>query len=208
MAQDDLNEILIRLRQGLKEAATLFDRPYLYLDPEGVNTLFQECTGLREPPLVRIDVHQERGVELALEPGQAGVPPAPPLLFESLVPLLKKRLLQVTAKTELADSSPRYVWVDGRLEATHFPDGNLNLEIRFAGVRGVLFYTPSFFSSMVRPLLSQDRIHSLTLPVEALVFVHGQVKRQIFYHLTYGDNEEHDWLPVVPLMIRQRTETP
>jgi hypothetical protein len=206
MAEHELNEILLRLKQGLKQAAGRFDRPYLYLDPEGVNALFQEFTGLSGPPQVRIEVTGASDVEVSLESGRAGVPPALPLLFESLAPLLRQRLILVSDKTALKESEPRYVWVSGRLEATHFPDGNLNLEIRFAGVRGVLFYTPAFFSSVIRPFLAQDRIHTLTLPVEALVFVHGPVKRQIFYHLTYGDNEEHDWLPLVPLMIRQRPE--
>jgi len=206
MAEHELNEIMTRLRQGLKEAAGRFDRPYLYLDPEGVNTLFQEYTGLSDPPQIRIEVSETSGVELILETGRAGVPPAPPLLFESLAPLLRRRLTFLTDKAELKEPEPRYAWVSGRLEATHFPDGNLNLEIRFAGVRGVLFYTPSFFSSVIRPLLVQDRIHALTLPVEAVVFVHSPIKRQIFYHLTYGDNEEHDWLPLVPLMIRLRPE--
>ncbi|MFH1091502.1 MAG: hypothetical protein V1742_08020, partial [Pseudomonadota bacterium] len=68
-----------------------------------------------------------------------------------------------------------YARVKGYLQATHFPDGNLNLEIVFAGVRGLLFYTKEFFSSLVRPMLSDDRFHTFHCDIEALVYLPGQV---------------------------------
>ncbi|MEW5724991.1 MAG: hypothetical protein AB1896_17905 [Thermodesulfobacteriota bacterium] len=203
----DLETILNRLGDRPSRVSTGIRAPYLYLDPEGVKYLFLEIAGLGPPPAVRLRPTEAPGtgpLETTWERTQGLESPAL-LLFEAMAPVLKARILEVGKAEDLEGLDFKYAWIRGPLQATHFPDGNLNLEIGFAGVRGLLFYHPGYFDSMVRPLIKDDRIHALTTEVEALVFVHGPVRKIIFYHQSYGDNQEHDWLPLVPVSIRHLT---
>ena len=186
--------ILNRLEARSGETRQKVRTPYLYLDPEGVLYLFQELTGVPGPPEVRVP----GGPEV----GERGQPSPAHHLFEAMRPVLEEKVPLAEDAGDLENKNHEYVRVTGRLQATHFPDGELNLEIFFAEVRGLLFFTESFFNSMVRPLVGDDRFHALEADVEALVYVHGPVRRTIFYHQSYGDNREHLWVPLVPVAVR------
>ena len=201
----DLEAILAGLQARLNQTRDLMGIPYLYLDPEAVRHLFQNLTGLKEPPRVRVlDMEgQNRGrIELDLESGPGYEPPAQ-ILFEAMAPAIEKKMPLIEQPDDLANMVHRYARVRGLLQATRFPDGNLNMEVAFLGLRGILFYTPAFFSSVIRPLLSDDRFHTLYCQVEAFVYVHGPVQKIIFYHQSYGDNLEHEWLPLAPVVLRE-----
>ncbi|MBW2060963.1 MAG: hypothetical protein JRI95_05290 [Deltaproteobacteria bacterium] len=197
---DNLEIILNFLRERSTQAQDWLKSPYLYLDPEGVQYLFQELTGLKGLPSMRLDPGEGRA-ELRLESGPGSELPLH-LVYQALVPLVRQKAPLINRKEELTGLVQSYAWVQGMLQGTRFPDGAFNIEILFHGTRGLLFYTRDFFSSMLRPLLDHDRIFTLQCPVEALVYVHGPVMKQIFYHHTYGDNKEHDWLPLVPVAIQ------
>lgn len=206
---NDLEIILSNLRELLNQARNHVRPPYLYLDPEAALHLFQDLTGLTDMP--RIWYFAPKGgqagrAEVSLEPGPGNTVPIH-ILFEAMGPILEQKVPLVGRAEDLAPLVHRYARVQGLMQSTHFPDGNLNLEIEFAGVRGLLFFTRSFFSSVVRPFLDHDRIHTLFSRVEALVYAHGEVQRTIFYHQTYGDNREHDWLPLAPVAIRKAENT-
>lgn len=206
---NDLEIILSNLRELLNQARNYVRPPYLYLDPEAVLHLFQDLTGLTDPP--RVWYFAPKGgqagrAEVSLEPGPGNTVPVH-ILFRAMYPILEQKAPLVGRAEDLVPLAHRYARVQGLMQSTRFPDGNLNLEIEFCGVRGLLFFTRSFFSSMVRPLLDHDRIHTLSSRVKALVYAHGQVQRTIFYHQTYGDNREHDWLPLAPVAIRKAGNT-
>ena len=180
--------------------------PYLYLDPEAVEHIFQELTGLSGLPFVYFSAPagEKKGrMEVGLDPSAGGRRAPLHLLFEAMSGLIEAKAPLVSRPEDLTHLAYRYARVRGVLQATHFPDGGLNLEISFAGVRGLLFFTPSAFSSMIRPLIDHDRFHSLHCQIEALVYPHGRIQRTIFYHQSYGDNQEHDWIPLVPIVIRE-----
>jgi hypothetical protein len=186
--------ILNRLEALPRETRRKVRTPYLYLDPEAVAYLFQELTGLPGPPEVRVPGGPEAGEHGQQSPAHH--------LFEAMRPVLEERAPLAESAGDLDIKNHEYVRVKGRLQATHFPDGALNLEILFAEVRGLLFFTESYFNSMIRPLVGDDRFHALEADVEALVYVHGPVRRTIFYHQSYGDNREHLWVPLTPVAIR------
>ena len=203
---DKITNYLAERYQGLDP---VIRTPYIYLDPQVVRYLFQELTGLDDAPRVR-PVHGEGatkasfpvvGFELVSdnEPG-ARVPWH--ILYEAMGAMIDTAVPLVTMASEIGTEGRRLIRVQGRLLATHFPDGNLNLEIVFAGVRGLVFYTEEYFNSMNRPLLHDDRFFTLDENVEALIYLLGPVQRTIFYHQTYGDDQEYDWIPVTPAVVR------
>ncbi|MBW2090904.1 MAG: hypothetical protein JRI34_02120 [Deltaproteobacteria bacterium] len=198
---DDLQTILNALQERLTQPQDFLNSPFLYLDPEGVLYWFQELTGLRDLPRMRINPGGDIKIEITFTAGSGGTLPLH-LVCRALIPLLKQKVPFIQKKEDLLGLVQRYAWVQGTLQGTHFPDGSFNVEILFCDLRGVLFYTKDFFSSMVRPLLDNDRIYTLKCSVEALVYVHDEIIRQIFYHHTFGDNREHDWLPLVPVAIQ------
>lgn len=200
----ELDRILYRLKKRLDRVSALLDTPFLYLDPEAVLHLFQSLTGLARPPLVRFfqtEPTDEPDNGPFLE-APAGLEPSTQAIFEAMAPLVEERT-PLAAKMEDFDGlEHQYARVRGLMQSTRFPDGELNLEIGFSGLRGLLFYTSNYFSSAMRPLLAEDRFHTIYAEVEALVYVHGPVRRTIFYHLTYGDNREHDWLALTPVAVK------
>ncbi|MBW1708436.1 MAG: hypothetical protein JRG97_03840 [Deltaproteobacteria bacterium] len=197
----DLDIILNALKKRLARTQDWIQSPYLYLDPEGVLYLFQHLSGLNNLPLARLNPGGNEQVELSHREGTGGAIPIH-IVYQALFPLLKEKIPQPAKKEDFHGLRQRYAWVKGTLQGTHFPDGNFNVEILIGDIRGVLFFTKDFFSSTVRPLLDHDRIFTLQCPVEALVYVHGEVRNQVFYHQTFGDNKEHDWLPLVPVAVQ------
>ena len=203
----DLEIILKNLEDNLNQTRYIVRPPFFYLDYEAVDDLFHDVTGWCDRPRLRYQLDQEEGggrIDVITDPARGGQVPAA-ALFEAMEPVLWSKIPLVEKAEGLNGLAYRYARVRGILQSTHFPDGNLNLEITFAGVRGVLFYTPSNFASLVRPMLVANNFHSICTPVDALFFVHGCLQRTIFYHQTYGDNREHDWLPLVPVVIREDT---
>lgn len=204
---DNLDTILENLKARQSRTTERVQSPFIYLDPEAVRHLFQELTGLSEPPRVRIKADEDGKpgrTRFTLGPGPGFEPPAQ-VLFQAMVPILREKITLVRQADDLKALTHGYARIQGLLQATHFPDGNLNLELVFAGVHGMLFYTPGFFSSMARPLLTDDRFHTLSCRVEAHVYVHGPVQKTIFYHQTYGDNVEHTWLPLAPVALMENS---
>ncbi len=199
-----LQKVLNNLQELLDKSPDVVQPPEIYLDPEAVRHIFTRLTGLAEPPRIGLRFPPDGGPALAvLEPSAGNGRETPPhLLFAAMAPLLAERLPLTEKPEDLAVRSNHYARILGFLQTTRFPDGRLNLEIGFAGLRGMLFYTKPFFNSMVRPLLGQNRFYSLETWVEAVVYVVGPIQRAIFYHQAYGDNREHDWLPLVPVVIR------
>lgn len=171
--------------------------------------LFQELTGLQEAPrfsMVRpgSSVEEARpgaGIKLASDCEQGTRAPLH-MLYEAMGDLLDTAVPLAGSLSEIFKEGRRLARVKGRLRATRFPDGNLNLELLFAGVRGLVFYTEEYFNSLIRPVLHNDRVFTMEETVEALIYLLGPVQRIIFYHQTYGDNQEYDWVPVAPAVIR------
>jgi hypothetical protein len=196
----EINHLLDR-REGLVEA------PFHYLDPDVVSYLFQELTGLSEYPDIPLamDEDQGAGASVGIPKGKGRKPPLY-LVYKAMIPELNQRVPRIDGSETLTALEGRFARIQGLLQSTRFPDGRLNLEIAFGDVRGVLFYTEDFFSSMLRPLLAHDRFHALHDRVEALVYVHGSLKKTIFYHQSYGDNQEHAWVPLVPVVIENRSQ--
>ena len=206
----DADIILKGLEERLNRSAESVTPPGVYLDPQGIEYLFQELTGLGAPPGVRYaapDEDRTGAAQLVYEP-EAAAPAPVQAVYEALLPVLDRKIPLARQAEDLVPLVHNYVRIEGLLQATRFPDGHPNLEITFAGVRGLLFYQEDFFTNLVKPLLTNDRFFTLYTEVEALVYLHGPVQRTIFYHLTYGDNMEHDWAPLVPVAIRNRTEVP
>jgi hypothetical protein len=203
---DDLAAILGRLQSAHAEPRGRIDPPFLYLDPEAVLHLFQSLTGLDRPPRIQTGWSPKNGPASG---GFAAVPDpeaGPPLqaLYQAMSPLLDQRIPMARTAEDLNGREGQWVRLSGRLQTTRFPDGRLNLAIGLPGIWGLLFYHPGHFHTLTRPLLGEDRFHALGTRVEALVYVQGPIQRVIFYHQTYGDNQEHDWLPLSPVVIRPR----
>ncbi|MEW6264734.1 MAG: hypothetical protein AB1641_16805 [Thermodesulfobacteriota bacterium] len=200
---EDLATVIAALKERLSRTQDWLELAYPYLDPEGARHLFQELTGLKHPPKAVFlpAVNDSSPAEIRLE-AEHGQEQPDHILFEAMLPILERKIPYIRKADDLNRLERRLAWIKGLLAATRFPDGELNLEIVFAGVRGLLFYDRRYFSSMIRPLLTSDRVHALALEVEALVYSPGRVERLIFYHQSYGDNKEHQWLPLVPLAIR------
>jgi len=198
---EDLKIILSHLESRVKNAKDFLQSPCLYLDPEGVLYLFRELTALKEPPSIRVSYQEGGRAELSIGHGSGESPPLH-VLYEAIYPTLQKKIASVQETADLEERGPGFALVNGILQGTRFPDGNLNMEIIFAGVRGLLFYHSEFFSSVFKPLLVNDRFHKIHYTVEALVFIQDKVQQQIFYHHTYGDNKEHSWVPLVPVVIK------
>lgn len=199
---EDLNQILDHLRRRLRRGADRLRPPHLYLDPGGVRHLYAELCGVSEPPTVQLIPDPSTGrVELDLDP--AGTGPSSPwsLVYEAMAPLIERKTPLIDQPEPLEAPGWRFARIEGELRNTRFPDGKLNLEIDFAGLRGLLFYQPDFFSSLVQPLTADDRFQFFDTPVKALVFLQGPVQTTIFYHQTYGDNTEYRWLPVTPVVM-------
>ncbi len=198
-----LQTILDNLKERLDREGQVLKPPFLYLDPEGARHLYEQLTGLSSPPDLQVSYPIDNGVCSYSVSAITGVgTEAPlPLLFESMWPVIKAEVMDLDRPEVLPPAVHQYAHIRGLMQATRFPDGNLNLEIVFAGLRGLLFFTESYFSSLMRPFLGDDRFYELCFNVEALVYLHGPLQRTIFYHQTYGDNMEHDWLPLVPMAI-------
>lgn len=196
----DLTAVLKRLEELLNQPRAWIDTPYTYLDPEGALYLFQEITGLRDPlPAL---MNHEQGKFTLDSDAATGLAIPPHQMLNAVLSILNEKIPVIKDEADLSGLSHKYALITGLLQGTHFPDGGLNIEIQFSSVRGLLFYTPEYFSSMIRPVLSHDRFHTLDCQVEALVYLHDKVQRLIFYHQTYGDDTEHSWVPVTPVYIR------
>ncbi|MBF0531183.1 MAG: hypothetical protein HQK55_18330 [Deltaproteobacteria bacterium] len=179
--------------------------PLPYLDQEGVRHIFQELTGLADPPVRPGDVSPSAATSI----GTVGASNQTPIhmLYEAMLPAIERYVPLIRQPDELNWRQHDYARIQGLMQGTHFPDGDLNMEIQFAGIRGLIFYDPAKFSSMFRPLLITDRLFTLYLEVEALVYVQGPLQRNIFYHQIYGDNREHLWAPLVPVVIKTAPAT-
>ena len=201
---NDLTFILNSISQRLDRAAGRLDPPYIYLDAESVNYLFQELCGLEHPPdIVLSESEVGLSCRVELEPDRKkGFPLPAILLFDCMYQVLKDKASTIKSVEDISTMSTRYAFISGLFQTTRFPDGNLNLEINFAGIRGILFYHKDHFGPLVRPLIDQDRFYTFSADVEALVYFPDRIQRTIFYHQTYGDNKEHDWSPLVPICIK------
>ena len=197
----DLDKILKNLQQVLENTRSKVEAPPLYMDQEGVLYLFQTLTGLSRPPSLGTDYNRNGTPRISLEQGP-GLEPPIHLVYQAVLPILKKKMPLVSKAEDLTGMAHEYARIRGVLSGTRFPDGRSNLEIRFADIRCLLFYTREKFSSMIQPLLQNDRYFSLECQVEALVYIQGPVQKSIFYHHTYGDDKEHAWLPSVPVVIK------
>lgn len=176
--------------------------PYHYLDKESVHHIYQDITGLVDTPRLHPGPKEQGGplVSSLDKPGGLAVPLH--ILFEAMQPVLKAIIPFAENAEDLNSRVLDYAWIKGTMQSSRFPDGNLNLEISFGDVRGMLFFSRSYFSSMIRPLLIHDRFHEFSSEVEALVLVRAQVQSTIFYHQSYGDNMEHLWAPIVPAAVK------
>ena len=203
-----LESILTEMNRLLDRGKGVIDSPFHYLDPGVVAYLFQELTGLNDYPeiLVQAGKAQGSGMCATLSKGEGNKAPQY-LVYKAMTPELSQRVPMIQGTESLAHLEGRFARITGRLQSTRFPDGRLNLEIVFGDVRGVLFHTEEFFSSMWWPLLADDRFHELRDMVEALVYVHGPLKKTIFYHQSYGDNKEHAWVTLVPVVIGTYVES-
>jgi len=210
MTTSDLDRVLTHLAKELTGKKKDVRSPFLYLDPASVLHIYQELTGLNEIPRYRLEGGRIAcPPEALLDPGEGpGLRPPLRMVFDSLKPVLEKKVSLAGQADDLKALSGRFVRVHGMFRSTRFPDGDLNLEIAFLDLRGVLFYNQDFFCSLILPLLESDRIFSLNYEVEALVFVLGEVRRTIFYHPTYGDNQEYEWVPLAPVVIQERPLRP
>jgi hypothetical protein len=196
-----LEIILNNLKTMLDTVRPTVEPPPLYLDQEGVLYLFQSLTGLNRLPSIDFDHAQGGAPRIKLEHG-SGLEPPMHLVYQAVLPILRKKTPLVSKEADLEGMAHGYAQIRGVLSGTRFPDGRSNLEIRFADIRCLLFYTRENFNSMFQPLLQNDRYFTLECPVEALVFLQGPVQKSIFYHQTYGDDKEHTWLPLVPVVIK------
>ena len=192
--KENLAAFIRRLDQRFESGAAVLSPPYLYLDREAVSHVFQDLYGLETPP--------GRRASGTLDGGSTDGPAPIHLTLAAMEPALAEKAAEASTAESLSALVHNFARVRGRLGITRFPDGNLNLEIDVNGIRGLLFYEKRWFNSLVRPLLEDDRIFTLDHQVEALVFIHDRVRRTIFYHMTYGDNQEHDWLPLGPVFIK------
>jgi hypothetical protein len=166
--------------------------------------LFQELCGLKRPPDVVL-TRSEAGYssEIQLEPvGARGFSLPVSMLLEGMYPVLKRRTPEIQAASDLPMDHSKFAFIRGLFQTTRFPDGNLNLEINFFGVKGILFYNQDNFGPFIRPLIVHDRFYDFSGEVEALVYMPGRIQSTIFYHQTYGDNKEHEWSPLVPIAIK------
>lgn len=197
----DLDKILKNLQKALENTRSKVEPPPLYIDQEGVLYLFQTLTGLSRPPSLGIEYNRSGTPRISLEQGLGPEPPIH-LVYQAVLPILKKKTPLVSKEEDLTGMAHEYARIRGVLSGTRFPDGRSNLEIRFADIRCLLFYAREKFSSMIQPLLQNDRFFSLECQVEALVYIQGPVQKSIFYHDTYGDDKEHAWLPSVPVVIK------
>ena len=199
---ETLDSILTEINRLLDRRVGLVEAPFHYLDPDVVAYLFQELTGLGEFPEIPAKGGQNRdaGTGAAIPKDRGSKPPLY-IVYKAMVPELSQRVPQIDGAETLIALEGRFARIQGLLQSTRFPDGRLNLEIAFGDVRGVLFYTKDYLSSMLRPLIAHDRFHALQDRVKALVYVHGPLKKTIFYHQSYGDNKEHAWIPLVPVVI-------
>ena len=202
----DLDDILAEISRRLDRAGGVIEAPFLYLDPHVVSYLFQELTGFSEYPEIRYGVEANQRGPRVIPPGGEGITAPPHLVYKAMIPKLSQRIPQVRGSESLVGLKGRFARISGELRSTRFPDGLLNLEIVFGDVRGVLFYTEEFISSMLRPLLAHDRFHEFQDRVDALVCVHGPLRKTIFYHQSYGDNQEHAWVPLVPVVIETNAD--
>jgi hypothetical protein len=189
---EDLEDILAALTQRRARQKDVVAPPPLYLDPQAVWHVFRELTGLNQPPKAQGAATDD--------------PPPLPSLYEAMRPILERKVPRVESRAEVDANVHRFVRVKGRLRAARFPDGGLNLELAFGDIRGLLFHTPEYFNSLIRPLLGDDRLLRLEQEASALAYVHGPVEDLIFYHQTYGDNQEHQWAPLAPAVIQAVTE--
>ena len=180
----------------------MIESPYHYLDSHVVSYLFQELTGFSDYPDILYGAEPNQGGPRVVPPRGEGIKAPLHLVYKAMIPKLAQRIPMIDGSESLAGLRGRFARIRGDLGSTRFPDGLLNLEIVFGDVRGVLFYTEEFVSSMLRPLLAHDRFHELRDQVDALVCIHGPLRKTIFYHQSYGDNQEHAWIPLVPVVIR------
>ncbi|MFH1136053.1 MAG: hypothetical protein V1816_08190 [Pseudomonadota bacterium] len=188
--KSNLEIVTANLKKGLSKQNGPLRPPYLYLDRAAVRRIFRELTGMN-------------GLGgMAIAEGGPAITPSLELLFEAMAPILEEKTRGIAAGDDLAGLAFEYLRIGGVLETTRFPDGNLNLELVFGQVRGLLFCARENFDSLARPVLFQDRLHVFSRRVEALVFPVGEIRTTIFYHQAYGDNQEHPWLPLVPVVIR------
>ena len=203
LMSNNLQIILDNLKSRLDREGAGLDPPFLYLDPEGARHLYEQLTGLGHAPGIRFTYPEGGGAgsyTVSAAPDAGNEAPLP-LLFESMWPLIKNQVRHVDRPEAMPVAVHQYAHIRGLMQTTRFPDGRLNPEIVFAGLRGLLFFTENYFSSLMRPFLGHDRFHTLSCNVKAVVYVHGPLRKTIFYHQTYGDNMEHDWLPLVPVAI-------
>ena len=198
----DRETIRTLLAGRMNRTADRIRPPFMYLDPEAALYIYRELTGLADLPGVVFGAGSgTEQPEFEVTFDGRGREASDQLVFEAMWPVVREKTPLVENAEQADLASGGFGRVRGLLQSTHFPDGNLNLEIVFGDVRGVLFFNTDHFSSVVRPLVGNDRFHTLTSRVEALVFLHGPVQRMIFYHQSYGDNQEHAWLPLAPVAV-------
>jgi hypothetical protein len=201
-------EILDNLREILNRQVNAIHWPCLYLDPEGAWHIYRELSGWSSAPEIQpFDLTKEKAGTadtIALLAPQGEVTHY--FIFEAMAPIIQRLVPLAKEAGDIDPARRRFARIQGQLQTTRFPDGNLNLQITFANIRGLLFFTPGFFNSMFRPLLNDDRFYDLSRPVEALVYMHDRIKKTIFYHPIHGDDIEHQWMPVVPVAIRDMNE--
>jgi hypothetical protein len=206
---ENMHTIMANLKERLGTGPNRLIPPYIYFDNGICLHFFQEFTGLNEPPPIRsADVNDEHISNRTplISPDHLALP-ALHLLFDSMLPLVNERVPLIERLDQLTAHVHCFIRLQGLMQSTHFPDGRLNLEISFAGVRGVLFHTPEYFNSLIRPVIKQDRFFDFKSPVDMLAYLHGPPQKLIFYHQTYGDNKEYDWAPLVPVTVRNKQIT-
>ena len=199
----DLDIIVKGLTDRINNSRDSVDPPLIYLDREAVGYLLQELTGLAGPAGFRIAGPAGAvSVEPYVNAEGAGWACPDSWLFEAMSPVLEKKIPLAGGAVDVDGRVHQLARVKGVLQATRFPDGERNLEIVFEGVRGLLYYSEHCFNSLTRPLLRDDRFFTIFSQVEALLYVHGRSRRTIFYHQSFGDNMEHTWAPVTPVVVR------
>ena len=205
MSNRYLETIIKNLRAAIENPPTAIDPPYPYMDKQVVYGFFREISGLHSPPSGRLvlETGETSHAEITLDWRENHRPPVK-MLYESMEEILKGMIPLAKDAADVNKVVHQYARIEGVLGSTRFPDGNLNLEIVTRDLRGVLFYSPRNFGSLFRPLLASDRITGLRLEVEAIVYVHAAVEKIIFYHQSYGDNREHLWAPLSPVVIKQK----
>ena len=204
MANKYLEIIIRNLRDRIQDPPLVLDSPYPYMDKRVIYEFFREISGLNTPPGGRLNLDEslEGGADIALDWRENLRPPVK-MLYESMEEILKEMIPLAKDVTDIDKYAHRYARLEGVLSSTRFPDGNLNLEIVSGDLRGVLFYNPGSFGTLFRPLLASDRLTGLHLEVEAIVYIHAAVEKMIFYHQSYGDNREHSWAPLSPVVIKR-----